>query len=175
MILIDSEGYRANVGIIIFNDDGKLFWARRVGQDAWQFPQGGIAQSESPEQAVYRELYEETGLTEKDVIIVAQTEGWLRYNLPEHLVRRYKHPVCIGQKQKWFMLRLLANETSFALDQNKRPEFDIWKWTDYWTPLKEVISFKREVYKQALEFFEPTLLSQQLNCKEEPGKQKEQF
>ena len=165
MILIDSDGYRANVGIIIFNDDGKLFWARRIGQDAWQFPQGGIAYAESPEQAVYRELCEETGLKEEHVQIVAQTEGWLKYNLPEHLVRRYKHPVCIGQKQKWFMLRLLASDESVSLDHNKRPEFDIWKWTDYWAPLNEVISFKREVYKQALEFFEPTLLNQELNQK----------
>lgn len=155
--MIDSDGYRANVGIIIFNDDGKLFWARRIGQNAWQFPQGGIAYSESPEQAVYRELVEETGLTEKDVQIVAQTNGWLRYRLPEHLVRRYKRPVCIGQKQKWFMLRLLTNDEAVSLDKNKRPEFDVWKWTDYWTPLSEVISFKRDVYRQALEYFEPTL------------------
>lgn len=158
--MIDSDGYRANVGIIIFNDDGKLFWARRIGQDAWQFPQGGIAYAESSEQAAYRELCEETGLTEKDVQIVAQTDGWLRYNLPEHLVRRYKRPICIGQKQKWFMFRLLAQEKSISLSHNKRPEFDIWKWTDYWTPLNEVISFKQEVYKQALEFFEPILISQ---------------
>ncbi len=155
--MIDSEGYRANVGIIIFNDDGKLFWARRIGQDAWQFPQGGIAYAESPEQAVYRELSEETGLTAKDVQIVAQTEGWLRYNLPEHLVRRYKRPICIGQKQKWFMLRLLTNDEAVTLNKNQRPEFDFWKWTDYWTPLSEVISFKRDVYREALEFFEPTL------------------
>ena len=119
MILIDSDGYRANVGIIIFNDDGKLFWARRIGQNAWQFPQGGIAYAESPEQAVYRELCEETGLKEEHVQIVAQTEGWLKYNLPEHLVRRYKHPVCIGQKQKWFMLRLLASDESVSLYHNK--------------------------------------------------------
>jgi putative (di)nucleoside polyphosphate hydrolase len=163
--LIDSEGYRANVGIIIFNDYGQLFWARRIGQDAWQFPQGGIAYAESPEQAVYRELCEETGLTKKDVQIVAQTQGWLRYNLPEHLVRRYKHPVCIGQKQKWFMLRLLTTDESISFNHNMRPEFDIWKWTDYWTPLGEVISFKQEVYRQALEFFEPILLNQKIMSK----------
>ena len=155
--MIDSDGYRPNVGIIIINDDDKLFCARRIGQDAWQFPQGGIAYAESPEQAVYRELREETGLSEKDVQIIAQTDGWLRYNLPEHLVRRYKRPVCIGQKQKWFMLRLLANEQSISLDRNQRPEFDLWKWIDYWKPLTEVISFKREVYREALEFFAPKI------------------
>jgi putative (di)nucleoside polyphosphate hydrolase len=155
--VIDSDGYRANVGIIIVNDDGKLFWARRIGQDAWQFPQGGIAYAESPEQAVYRELKEETGLTAKDVQLVAKTDGWLKYNLPEHLVRRYKRPVCIGQKQKWFMLRLLTDDESISLTQNQRPEFDLWTWIDYWKPLTEVISFKREVYREALEFFAPKI------------------
>lgn len=155
--MIDSNGYRANVGIIIFNKDNELFWARRIGQDAWQFPQGGIAYAESPEQAVYRELKEETGLTAQDVEIIAQTENWLHYDLPEHMVRRYKRPVCIGQKQKWFMLRLLADENAISLDQNQRPEFDLWKWVDYWRPVNEVISFKREVYREALEFFAPVL------------------
>lgn len=156
--MIDSDGYRPNVGIIIVSDDGKLFWARRIGQDAWQFPQGGIGYAESPEQAVFRELNEETGLQQGDVEIIAQTEGWLRYNLPEHLVRHYKRPVCIGQKQKWFMLRLLANEASISLkNDNQRPEFDLWKWIDYWEPLSEVISFKRDVYREALEYFAPML------------------
>ncbi len=155
--MIDANGYRANVGIIIFNNDNELFWARRIGQDAWQFPQGGIAYAESPEQAVYRELREETGLTAQDVEIIAQTEGWLHYDLPDHMVRRYKRPVCIGQKQKWFMLRLLADEKSISLDQTQRPEFDLWKWVDYWRPVNEVIFFKREVYREALEFFAPVL------------------
>jgi len=156
--VIDSDGYRPNVGIIIANDEGKLFWARRIGQDAWQFPQGGIAYAESPEQAVFRELNEETGLQPEDVKIIAQTEGWLRYDLPEHLIRRYKRPVCVGQKQKWFMLKLLADEASISLkNENQRPEFDLWKWVDYWEPLSEVIAFKRDVYREALEYFAPVL------------------
>ncbi len=156
--MIDSDGYRPNVGIIIVNDEGKLFWARRIGQDAWQFPQGGIAYAESPEQAVFRELNEETGLQPEDVKIIAQTEGWLRYDLPEHLIRRYKRPVCVGQKQKWFMLKLLADEASISLkNENQRPEFDLWKWVDYWEPLSEVIAFKRDVYREALEYFASVL------------------
>jgi len=149
--------YRANVGIIIFNGDGRLFWARRIGQDAWQFPQGGISYAESPEQAVFRELKEETGLTATDVEIVSYTDGWLRYDLPEHMVRRYKRPVCIGQKQKWFMLRLLADESLIVLNKSQRPEFDCWKWVDYWQPIDDVIEFKRDVYRAALEFFSPAL------------------
>jgi len=155
--VIDSDGYRANVGIIIFNGDGRLFWARRIGQDAWQFPQGGISYAESPEQAVFRELKEETGLTATDVEIVSYTDGWLRYDLPEHMVRRYKRPVCIGQKQKWFMLRLLADESLIVLNKSQRPEFDCWKWVDYWQPIDDVIEFKRDVYRAALEFFSPAL------------------
>ncbi|MCU7837577.1 MAG: RNA pyrophosphohydrolase [gamma proteobacterium symbiont of Taylorina sp.] len=157
MQVIDSDGYRANVGIVIFNEDGKLFWARRIGQDAWQFPQGGISFAESPEQAVFRELKEETGLTAKDVEIVSCTEGWLRYDLPDHMVRRYKRPVCIGQKQKWFMLRLLASESSILLNKSQRPEFDCWKWVDYWQPVNDVIEFKHDVYQAALKFFAPQL------------------
>lgn len=156
--MIDTDGYRPNVGIIIVNNDGKLFWGRRIGQDAWQFPQGGIAYAESPEQAAIRELREETGLTSKDVEIIARTEGWLRYNLPEHLVRHYKKPVCIGQKQKWFMLKLLADDELITLNcSHQRPEFDHWQWTDYWKPVDEVVNFKREVYRQVLEFFSPFL------------------
>ncbi len=154
--MIDTDGYRPNVGIIIVNNEGKLFWGRRIGQNAWQFPQGGIAFAESPEQAVIRELREETGLKSGDVEIIARTQGWLRYNLPEHLVRHYKKPICIGQKQKWFMFRLVSDEQSITLNStHQRPEFDLWQWTDYWTPVHEVVNFKREVYRQVLEFFEP--------------------
>jgi len=78
--MIDSDGYRLNVGIILSNDEGRLFWARRIGQDAWQFPQGGIDKEESPEQAMYRELKEETGLDPNDVDILGCTQDWLKYN-----------------------------------------------------------------------------------------------
>ena len=91
--MIDSDGYRANVGIILSNQEGAVLWARRSGQDAWQFPQGGINEEEDAEQAMYRELWEEVGLQERDVQILAATNSWLRYKLPKRMVRRYSQPV----------------------------------------------------------------------------------
>ena len=148
--MIDADGFRPNVGIILANDHGRLLWARRVGQDAWQFPQGGIADGETPEQALYRELEEEVGLAPEAVRVVACTRGWLRYRLPSRYIRRGQDPVCIGQKQKWFLLHMKAGEDAISVDKHAKPEFDDWRWVSYWYPLTQVISFKREVYRRAL-------------------------
>lgn len=148
--MIDSDGFRPNVGIILTNDQGQVLWARRVNQDAWQFPQGGINPHESPEQALYRELHEEVGLQEHDVEILACTRGWLRYRLPQRLVRTHSQPVCIGQKQKWFLLRLRSNDEQVRMDLTEKPEFDGWRWVSYWYPLGQVVAFKRDVYRRAL-------------------------
>jgi putative (di)nucleoside polyphosphate hydrolase len=147
---IDEEGFRANVGIIVCNPRGLVLVGGRVGQDAWQFPQGGIRQDESPEQAMYRELREEIGLVPDDVAVLGSTTDWLRYRLPDQYVRRKKRPLCIGQKQRWFLLRLLSPETQLRLDTTRTPEFDRWRWVEYWQPLRDVIFFKRAVYRQAL-------------------------
>ena len=148
--MIDSDGFRPNVGIIIFNDKGQLLWAKRLGQDAWQFPQGGVQLNESPEEALLRELNEEVGLDPEDVEIIASTDKWLRYRLPRHLVRHNSHPVCIGQKQKWFLLRLVSDTTKIRFDLSDKPEFDHWRWVSYWYPINKVVSFKRKVYRKAL-------------------------
>ncbi len=158
--MIDSDGFRPNVGIILSNPEGKVFWARRYGQNAWQFPQGGIHQNESPDQAMYRELFEETGLSPEHVEIVGKTSKWLRYRLPKWMVRRNSHPVCIGQKQIWFILKLVGTESDFNLSTMDRPEFDNWSWVDYWHPMSEVVFFKRKVYKKALTELEPFLRDQ---------------
>jgi NTP pyrophosphohydrolases including oxidative damage repair enzymes len=155
--MIDSDGYRANVGIILTNDQCCLLWARRVGRDAWQFPQGGIRKDETPEQALYRELREEIGLRPEQVGIIGSTRGWLRYRLPEPLIRRHHTPVCIGQKQIWYMLRLLGSDRDVRLDSSDRPEFDCWRWVNYWHPLAEVVPFKRSVYRHALLELAPLL------------------
>jgi len=149
--VIDSEGYRHNIGIILSNKNGQLLWARRIGQDAWQFPQGGIDENETQEEALYRELSEEIGLEPEHVEIVGCTKDWLRYRLPEHLVRHHSEPLCVGQKQIWYMLRLISEDQCICLNNAERPEFDSWRWVDYWFPLREVISFKRKVYELALE------------------------
>jgi putative (di)nucleoside polyphosphate hydrolase len=149
--VIDNDGFRPNVGIILTNDQGQLLWARRVGgQDAWQFPQGGINERESAEQALYRELHEEIGLYPEDVEILACTRGWLRYRLPDRLVRHNSQPLCVGQKQKWFLLRLRSEDSRICMNNGGRPEFDGWRWVSYWYPLGKVVSFKKDVYRRAL-------------------------
>lgn len=159
--MVDSEGFRPNVGIILANTSGELLWARRIGNtEAWQFPQGGIQEQETPEEALFRELHEEVGLSPDDVRILGCTRGWLRYRLPPRLVRRNKTPVCIGQKQKWFFLQMLGDESRIQFDNGSEPpEFDHWLWVSYWYPLTQVVPFKREVYRSALKELSPLHLA----------------
>ncbi len=157
--VIDASGYRENVGIIVCNETRNVVWCKRSGQDAWQFPQGGVQQNETIEQALYRELKEETGLGDEHVEILTCTKDWLRYKLPTHLIRKNSMPKCIGQKQRWFLLRLQTDESNIDLNISKNPEFDNWRWVDYWHPLEEVVFFKRNVYERALKEFEPFLFS----------------
>lgn len=154
--MIDTDGYRANVGIVLCNPLGQVMWARRVGQDAWQFPQGGISANETPQEAMYRELWEETGLEAENVSLLAATDSWLRYKLPRRLMRR-SEPRCIGQKQLWYLLHLDSDEASLNLSASVTPEFDHWKWVDYWYPADNVVFFKRRVYQCALAQLESNL------------------
>ncbi|MBK6280400.1 MAG: RNA pyrophosphohydrolase [Gammaproteobacteria bacterium] len=148
--MIDEQGYRPNVGIILANSRGDLLWARRRGQNAWQFPQGGIHEGETPEQAMFRELGEEVGLEESDVETLACTAGWLKYRLPPQFMRNRKNPNFVGQKQKWFLLRLVSEDQRVRVDAHATPEFDQWRWVSYWYPLGQIVAFKREVYRRAL-------------------------
>ena len=154
--MIDSDGYRPNVGIIVANPAGQVLWARRCGQDAWQFPQGGIHKGESIEDALYRELDEEVGLQQDQVEIVASTRGWLRYKLPKRLLRNNsKH--FVGQKQRWYLLKMLAEDSAVRFDRSETPEFDFWQWVTYWYPLGQVVSFKQDVYRRAMKELAPGL------------------
>lgn len=148
--MIDPDGYRPNVGIVLMREDGRVFWARRVNRDGWQFPQGGMNTDETPEEAMYRELQEETGLLPGHVDLLGATPGWLRYRLPRRCVRPGQRPLCIGQKQVWFLLQLTGSESDLRLDATDKPEFDAWRWVDFWYPAEHVVSFKRRVYAQAL-------------------------
>jgi len=148
--MIDRDGYRANVGIILCNARGEVFWGKRVRQHSWQFPQGGIKRGESPEQAMYRELREEVGLLPEHVRILGRTREWLRYDVPEQWLRRDARSNYRGQKQIWFLLRLVGRDHDVCLRAAEKPEFDAWCWSEYWMPLEAVIEFKREVYRQAL-------------------------
>ncbi len=106
--------------------------------------------NEEPEQALYRELHEEVGLRPGDVKILARTRSWLRYRLPQRLLRHGSSPLCIGQKQKWYLLQLLADDSAIGFDNGGPAEFDHWRWVSYWYPLDQVVSFKRDVYRRAL-------------------------
>ena len=148
---IDADGYRANVGIILMNDDRQVFIGGRVNAKGWQFPQGGIRRGERPEQALYRELTEEVGLRQEQVSEVARTRNWLRYRLPPQFVRRDSSPLCIGQKQRWYLLKLGAGDSALRFDATEQPpEFDRWRWVDWWDAVHDVIYFKRRVYSRAL-------------------------
>ena len=155
--MIDDQGYRPNVGIIICNQENQVFWARRCGQNGWQFPQGGINPHESPEQALFRELNEEVGLAPEHVQIMGRTQDWLRYDIPTHFTRPTRNSHFRGQKQIWFLLRFLGNAEHVRLNACDRPEFDCWRWVDYWSTLEQIVEFKRGVYEQALRELAPLL------------------
>lgn len=152
--LIDPAGFRANIGIILIRDNGELFLGQRPEGRGWQFPQGGIQAGETPEAALYRELGEEVGLQASDVELLGSTGAWLRYRLPTQY-RRNTQPLCIGQKQRWFLLRFQGSDRKFRFDSTAHPEFESWRWVPYWTPVREVIHFKRRVYTRALHELAP--------------------
>ncbi len=158
---IDADGFRANVGIILTDGRGRVLIGGRIGQSGWQFPQGGIAPHESTEEALYRELNEEVGFEPRQVETLGRTRDWLRYRLPDRFIRREKSPLCIGQKQCWYLLRLLVDPDEIRFDTTDAPEFDRCRWVDYWRPVKEVIYFKRHVYVQALTELGPLAFPEQ--------------
>lgn len=158
-IVIDEHGFRQGVGIILINSKRQVLLAKRIGKNAWQFPQGGIQEQETPEQAMYRELTEEIGLAADDVKIITSTRRWLRYRLPKRLVRYYSKPICIGQKQKWFLLRFMGDDRRINLTASDDPEFDSWAWVSYWYPLTQVVAFKKRVYSLAMKEFAKIVLS----------------
>ena len=155
--MIDQDGYRVNVGIILLNKFNQVFWGQRLRQNSWQFPQGGVQHQEPAIAALYRELYEEVGLRPEHVEVLAATSQWHKYQLPKAFIRQAESRKCIGQKQKWFLLRLLSPESVINLNTMDTPEFSDWRWISYWQPIKHVIYFKKQVYQKALEEFYPLL------------------
>ena len=149
-IMLDRDGFRPNVGIVLLNQKNQVFWGKRIRTHSWQFPQGGIDRGESPEQAMYRELHEEVGLQPEHVRIVARTRDWLRYEVPDRYIRRDARGIYKGQKQIWYLLQLLGQDWHLNLRATNHPEFDAWRWNDYWVPLDVVVEFKRGVYEMAL-------------------------
>jgi putative (di)nucleoside polyphosphate hydrolase len=148
--MLDRDGYRPNVAIVLLNSRNQVFWGKRIREHSWQFPQGGINPGESPEAAMLRELNEEIGLLPEHVNVIGRTRDWLRYDVPHHWVRREWRGSYRGQKQIWFLVRFVGRESDVDLRATDHPEFDAWRWSDYWVPLESVIEFKRGVYRQAL-------------------------
>ena len=145
--------YRPNVGIIIFNRDGKILWCKRKQGDGWQFPQGGIDKGESPLEALYRETYEEVGLKKHQIKIVRENERWIGYDVPKDRVPKYfsfKNRRFKGQTQKWFLAEFLGNNEDINLSLHSQIEFSEWTWSSYWHPITGGIEFKRDAYRKAL-------------------------
>ena len=157
--MIDFDGYRPNVGIVICNRKGQVLWAKRCGQNSWQFPQGGINYFDFSGYAMYRELHEEVGLQPKDVRLLYVSKHWLRYKLPKRLLRYDSKPMCIGQKQRWFLLQLVSDEKNINMQTTKSPEFDGWRWVSFWYPVRQVVSFKRDVYRKVMKEFASILFT----------------
>ena len=148
--MLDENGYRYNVGIIIINDRKQVFWAKRNGKTAWQFPQGGIKKGEHVEQAMFRELKEETGIGNTDVKILGRTKNWLYYDVPKNLIKKENRSFYKGQRQIWFLLHFSGLDANILFPKSRGSEFDAWKWIEFSDPPNMVISFKKHVYSSAL-------------------------
>lgn len=158
--MIDQEGFRPNVGIVLLNkQDARVLWAKRLGnRNGWQFPQGGIDEGESPEDAMFRELQEEVGLLPGSVRVLGQTKGWLKYRLPERMTRNNSSPGFLGQKQRWYLLEMLGRDDKIDLEASPNPEFQEWRWVSYWYPVSDIVDFKKQVYRAALSQLVPYTL-----------------
>ncbi|WP_282170186.1 RNA pyrophosphohydrolase [Ruegeria atlantica] len=146
--------YRPCVGLMLMNTEGKIFVGQRNDRhkDAWQMPQGGVDKGEDPRDAALRELWEETGVTSDLVEIVAETDGWLPYDLPHDIVPKIWKGRYRGQEQKWFFLRFTGRDDQIDI-QTEHPEFIKWKWQEPGQLIDEIVPFKREVYRQVVAAF----------------------
>lgn len=142
--------YRPCVGIMLINNDGLIFTAERLDMPgAWQMPQGGVDTGEDLETAAYRELEEEISVSANSVELVARTRDWIAYDLPDHLVGKVWGGKYRGQKQHWFLMRLMGDETTININ-TEIPEFGSWKWSSKEELLDEIVPFKKAVYEQVV-------------------------
>ena len=147
--------YRNGVGIMIFNDQKKIFVGRRIdNQEAWQMPQGGVDENEEYEAAAKRELFEETGIL--SVRIIKKSEQDYVYDLPDHLLGKIWKGKYKGQKQKWFLMKFLGPESEININQ-KHPEFNEWNWVDLDELPKLIVPFKKELYLAIIKEFRPLI------------------
>lgn len=150
--------YRPCAGVVLVNRDGLIFTGHRIDTvaEAWQMPQGGIDAGETPRQAALRELTEETGVPPALVEVVAESPGWLYYDLPPELVGKIWGGEFGGQRQMWFLMRFLGRDSDIRID-TPHPEFDRWQWTGADEMIEKIVPFKREVYRRVMDDFRDLL------------------
>lgn len=149
--------YRKNVGVMLMNSEGGIWVGQRLdreaSQDAWQMPQGGIDKGEAPRDAALRELWEETGVGVDKVSVIAETDGWLPYDLPHDLVPKIWKGRYRGQEQKWYLMRFEGVDADVNI-ATEHPEFSDWKWLAADQLVANIVPFKQEVYARVLKAFE---------------------
>jgi len=151
-VISEEKEYRPCVGIMLFNKQGNIFIGKRFDSDSyWHMPQGGVDEGEELEQAARRELLEEVGTDEAEV--VAQNKEWIYYNLPEEVI-----PICwngrySGQKQRWFLMKFCGKDKDININYTDHPEFKEWRWQNVDDLVASAIPFKKEVYKKVIEEF----------------------
>ena len=149
----DTSLYRPAAGIVVFNNEGQAWYGCRKGEKSrykWQFPQGGIDKGESPKEAALRELWEETGLRPKHVEVIGRIKDWLYYDFPPEYVGGKVGKGWVGQKQKWFAVRLKKNSAKFDLKAHLPIEFSKWRWADLEEAPLLIVPFKRDVYERVV-------------------------
>jgi putative (di)nucleoside polyphosphate hydrolase len=152
--------YRPCVGVMLVNADGKAFVGKRIDNkegDWWQMPQGGVDKGEDLKSAAHRELWEETGVTERHVTILARTKEELLYDLPDELLGKLWKGKYRGQRQHWFLARFEGSDADIRLDAHQPPEFCEWKWVDAELLPDLIVPFKKRVYRSVLEEFRPLI------------------
>ncbi|MDA9010838.1 RNA pyrophosphohydrolase [Gammaproteobacteria bacterium] len=146
----EEANYRLNVGLIIVNNCGKVLICKRRGINQWQFPQGGINESEIPLKAAKREIFEEVGIRSSNIKNLGKIKDWIKYEIPKDLARKsFKKKGIIGQKQKWFMFKIKSS-APITFENDPDAEFDDFAWVSYWHPISKIVSFKKRVYRDVL-------------------------